>query len=86
MCQTLIEPQHLAKIKTPKLLKFPRKGLTNLHQRKLKNNSLKIRENKLEVCEWCPYQFSNVKVRVLWHDWLIWEITRAAREYTKEEK
>ena len=51
MCQTLIEPQHLAKIKTPKLLKFPRKGLTNLHQRKLKNNSLKIRENKLEVCE-----------------------------------
>ena len=25
----LIEPQHLAKIKTPKLLKFPRKGLTN---------------------------------------------------------
>ena len=34
----LNEPQHLAKLKTPKLLKFPRKGVTNLRERKLKNN------------------------------------------------
>lgn len=34
----LNEPQHLAKLKTPKLLKFPIKGVTNLHERKLKSN------------------------------------------------
>ena len=34
----------------------------------------------------CPRQFSKVKVRVLWRDWLICEITRAAREYKKNTK
>ena len=30
--------------------------------------------------------FSIVKVRVLWRDWLICEITRTAREYKKNAK
>ena len=30
------EPQHLVKIKTPKLLKIPNKGVTNLRKQKLK--------------------------------------------------
>ena len=77
----LNKPQHLAKIKAPKLLKFPSKGITNLRKRKFKNNELKLRENKQKVREKCPRQFSNVKVRVLLRDWLICEITRAAREY-----
>ena len=34
----LNEPQNLAEIKAPKLLKFPSKGVTNLCERKLKNN------------------------------------------------
>ena len=34
----LNESQHLAEIKTPKLLKIPNNGVTNLHERKLKNN------------------------------------------------
>ena len=34
----LSEPQHSAKIKTPKLHKFASKGVTNLRERKLKNN------------------------------------------------
>ena len=34
----LNEPQHLAAIKTPKLPKIPKKGVTNLRERKLKNN------------------------------------------------
>ena len=61
----LNKPQHLAKIKAPKLLKFPSKGITNLRERKFKNNELKLRENKQKVREKCPRQFSNVKVRVL---------------------
>ena len=32
--------------KTPKLLKIPSKGVTHLCERKLKSNSLKLRENK----------------------------------------
>ena len=61
----LNKPQNLAKIKAPKLLKFPSKGITNLRKRKFKNNELKLRENKQKVREKCPRQFSNVKVRVL---------------------
>ena len=48
----LNEPQHLAKIKTPKLLKIPNKGVTNLRERKLKNMQiLRFRENKRKVRE-----------------------------------
>ena len=36
--------------------------------------------------EKCPRQFSNVKVTVLWRDWLICDITYAAREYKKNTK
>ena len=61
----LNEPQHLAEIKTLKLLKIANKGVTNSHEQKLKNNLLKIHKNKLKVCKKCPLQFSNVKVRVL---------------------
>ena len=32
----------------------------------------------------CPHQFSNVKVKVLWHDWLICEIRRATHECKKK--
>ena len=32
----LNEPQHMAKIKTPKRLQIPNKGVTNLRERKLK--------------------------------------------------
>ena len=66
----LNKPQHLAKIKAPKLLKFPSKRITNLRKRKFKNNELKLRENKQKVREKCPRQFSNVKVRVLRHDYM----------------
>ena len=45
----LNEPQHLAEIKTPKFLKIPNKGVTNLRERELKNNKLKLHENKLRV-------------------------------------
>lgn len=31
---------------------------------------LKLRENKLKVREKCPRQFSNIKVRVLRHDYM----------------
>ena len=41
---------------------------------------------KLKVREKCPRQFFNVKVRVLRRNWLIYEITRAAREYIKNTK
>ena len=34
----LKEQQHLAKIRTPKLLEIPNRGVTNLRERKLKNN------------------------------------------------
>ena len=56
----LNEPQHLAKIKTPKLLKFQNKGVTNLRDWKLKNNRPKVRENKQKVRENFSRQFSNV--------------------------
>ena len=82
----LNEPQHLAEIKAPKLLKFPSEGVTNLRERKLKNNWLKLRENKLKVREKCLHHFFNVKVKILWRDWLICKITRAAREYKKNIK
>ena len=46
----LNEPQHFAKIKTPKLLKIPNKGVTNLRERKLKNMQIpRFRENKRKV-------------------------------------
>ena len=45
------EPQHLAKIKTLKFLKFPSKGAIDLRERKLKKKQLKIREKKLKVRE-----------------------------------
>ena len=60
----LNEPQHLAEIKTQKFLKIPNKGVTNLRERELKNNKLKLHENKLKAREKCPHQFSNFKVRV----------------------
>ena len=48
----LNEPQHLAEIKTPKLLKILNKGGTNLRERKLKNMQiLRFRENKRKVRE-----------------------------------
>ena len=47
----LNEPQNLAKTKPPKLLKIPNKGITNLGERKLKNNKLKLRENKLKYAK-----------------------------------
>ena len=47
----LNEPKHLAKIKTPKLHKNSNKGVTNLRERKLKNNELKLRENKIKLGE-----------------------------------
>ena len=34
----LKEQQHLTKIRTPKLLEIPNRGVTNLRERKLKNN------------------------------------------------
>ena len=68
----LNEPQHLAKIKTPKLLKFQNKGVTNLRDWKLKNNRPKVRKNKQKG--------------VLWHDWPICKITRATRENKKKTK
>ena len=40
----LNEPQQLAKIKTPKRLKIPNKWITNLRERKLKNNSVEQKE------------------------------------------
>ena len=40
----LNEPQHLVQMKITKLLKIPNKGVTNLHERKLKTNKLKLRE------------------------------------------
>ena len=46
MLNLLNEPQHLAEIKTPELLKFQNKGVTNLRDWKLKNNRPKVRENK----------------------------------------
>ena len=54
----LSEPQHLAKIKTPKLHKFASKGVTNLRERKLKNNWLKLRENKQKYAENVHVSFS----------------------------
>ena len=42
----LNEPQHLAKIETPKLFLIANKGVPNLLERKLKNNQLNRRENK----------------------------------------
>ena len=42
----LNEPQNLAEIKTPKLLKILNQKITNLRQRKLKHNLLKLREDK----------------------------------------
>ena len=35
----LNEPQYLAKVKTPKRLKIPNKGVTNLRERKLKTTN-----------------------------------------------
>ena len=44
----LNEPQNLAEIKTPQLLKILNQRIKNLRQRKLKHNLLKLRENKQE--------------------------------------
>ena len=43
----LNEPQHLAEIKAPKLLKTSKQRVTNLRERKLKNDWLKLHEKKL---------------------------------------
>ena len=51
-----------------------------------KGTSKNSAKNKLKVSEKCPRQFSNVKARVLWRDWLICDITRAAREYKRNTK
>ena len=63
-----------AKIKTPKLLEFQTKRITNLLEQKLKNNWLKLHKNKLKVSKKYPHQFFDAKVRDLWCDWLICEI------------
>ena len=62
------------------------KPRSNKFTRTKAQKQLKLRENKLKVREKCPRQFSNVKVRVLWRNWLIYEITRGAREYIKNTK
>ena len=81
------EPQHLAEIKTPKLLKILNKGGTNLRERKLKNMQiLRFRENKRKVREKMSMSVFQFKVRVLWRDWLICEIKRAVRAYQKDTK
>ena len=51
-----------------------------------KGTSKNSAKNKLKVSEKCPRQFSNVKARVLWRDWLICDITRAACEYKRNTK
>ena len=74
-------------MKTPKLLKIPIKGETNLRERKFKKQKVsKFAKKKLKVQENVHVSFSIVKVRVLWCDWLICEITRTAREYKKNAK
>ena len=59
------EPRHLAKIKTPKFLKFPSKGVTDLRERKLKKKTTKNPREKTKSARKYPRQLSNVKVSVL---------------------
>ena len=61
----LKEPQHLAKIRTPKLLKIPNKGVTNLRDESSKTTALNSAKKKHRVHEKCPRQFPNVKVRIV---------------------
>ena len=81
----LNEPQHLAEIKTPKLLKILNKGVTNLRERKLKNMQLtKIPRKQIKSMR------ENVHVSLpmlsLGFFDVIGEIKRAAREYKKNTK
>ena len=52
----------------------------------LKQLSKTLRKQTRKVREKCPHQFSNVKIRVLWRDWLICEITRTSHENKKNTK
>ena len=52
----------------------------------LKQLSKTLRKQTRKVCEKFPHQFSNVKIRVLWHDWLICEITCTSHENKKNTK
>ena len=67
----LNKTQHLAETKTPKFLKIPNKGATYLRERKLKNNWLKLCENKLKVREKCSRNFAGYfhlsAIRDIWH-------------------
>ena len=82
----LKEPQRLAKIRTSKLLKNSKKRGNKSTRRKLKNNCLRLREEKQKVHGKCPRQFPNVKVRILWRDWFIWEIMYVACVYKNNTK
>ena len=81
----LNEPQHLAEIKTLKLLKILNKGVTNLREGKLKNMQLtKIPRKQIKSMR------ENVHVSLpmlsLGFFDVIGEIKRAAREYKKNTK
>ena len=47
---------------------------------------LELRENKRTVREKFPRQFSDVKARGLWRDWLTCEFTHVVRENKKNAK
>ena len=77
--------QHLAEIKTPKLLKILNKGGTNLRKRKLKNMQLtKIRRKQIKIMRENDH-VSLPMLRLGFFD-VIGEIKRAAREYKKNTK
>ena len=81
----LNEPQHLAEIKTPKLLKILNKGGTNLRERKLKNMQLtKIPRKQIKIMRENDH-VSLPMLRLGFFD-VIDEIKRAAREYKKNTK
>ena len=81
----LNEPQHLAEIKTPKLLKILNKGVTNLRERKLKNMQLtKIPRKQIKSMRE-DVHVSLPMLRLGFFD-VIGEIKRAAREYKKNTK
>ena len=81
----LNEPQHLAELKTPKLLKILNKGGTNLRERKLKNVQVtKIPRKQIKIMRENDH-VSLPMLRLGFFD-VIGEIKRAAREYKKNTK
>ena len=52
-------------MKPPNIRKIPNKGVTNLRDRKLKNNKLKLGENKQKVRENCSRQFPMSRLEFL---------------------